>query len=335
MSNWIDGEEWLPDRTGLALCRVEKDHDSWVVEAAAAPDSAACPECGMVSTARHSSYIRYLKDLPAQGVAVKVRLRVGRWRCRNRTCPQQIFCQRLDRVTQKQAVETKRYAAIVRDVAYALGGRPGERLIRRLGLPCSRNTLLRRIKRWARSRPLGEKISVIGVDEWAWKKGQGNYGTILVNLERGQVVDLLPDCSADGFASWLRQHPGVSIISRDRQGSLAEGGRAGAPEAEQVADRFHLVQNLQETVHTELLCQRAHLKIPAGEFRSTETDQAARTVQNISRPRRTWANPSHEEARRQRWQHKLELFEMVKSLRAEGAKVIAIMRQWDQSWAGR
>jgi transposase len=169
---------------------------------------------------------------------------------------------------------------------------------------------------------------VVGVDEWAWKKGQGNYGTILVDLEKGQVVDLLAECSADGLAGWLRQHPGVRIISRDRQGLLAEGGREGAPEAEQVADRFHLIQNLQETVHTELLCQRAHLKIPAGEFgRQTAINQAPESTPAVSPPRRRWANPRQEEARRQRWQHKVELFELVKRMRAEGFKVIDIMRQ--------
>ena len=140
----------MPDRAALTLGNVEKDQQGWVVEAVA-PDSAACPECGVLSTARHSSYIRHLKDLPAQGVGVKLKLRVGRWRCRNRSCRQQIFCQRLERVTQKQAMETKRCEEMIREVAYALGGRPGERLIRRLGLRRSRNTLLRRVKRWARS----------------------------------------------------------------------------------------------------------------------------------------------------------------------------------------
>ena len=169
---------------------------------------------------------------------------------------------------------------------------------------------------------------MLGVDEWAWRKGQGNYRTILVDLERGQVVDLLAECSADGFAGWLRQHPGVRIISRDRQGLLAEGGRAGAPEAEQVADRFHLIQNLQEVVHTELLCHRAHLNIPAGEFGSpTALDQAPEPAATVSRPRRRIANPRQEEARRQRWQHKVELFQLVKRMRAEGFKVIDIMRQ--------
>jgi len=103
--------------------------------------------------------------------------------------------------------------------------------MRRLGLPCSKNTLLRRIKRWARSRPSMESIPAVGVDAWAWRKGYGSYGTILVDLERGQVADLLPECSADSFERWLEQHPEVTIVSRDRQGFLAEGGRRLAPAA--------------------------------------------------------------------------------------------------------
>jgi transposase len=198
----------------------------------------------------------------------------------------------------------------------------------RLGLPISDDTLLRRVKQAARARPPSKRIPALGVDDWAWRKGYRRYGTIFVDLKRRKVADLLPECSAVAVEQWLRQHPGVKIISRDRQGSLAEGGRRGAPAARQVADRFHLIQNLQQAVHTELACQRAHLQIPAEEFtRQTETEKALDAPPTISRPRRTWAHPSPKEVRRQCWQHKRELFEMVKSLRAQGAKVIAIMRQ--------
>ena len=259
---------------------------------------------------------------------MKLRVRVGRWRCRNKGCRRRIFCQRLDGLTEKRAMETRRYEEIVRQVAYALGGRPGERLIRRWGVRCSKNTLLRRIKRWARSRPSSERISVVGVDEWAWRKGHGNYGTILVDLEKRQVADLLPECSADSFEGWLRQHPEVSIISRDRQGLLAEGGQAGAPQAKQVADRFHLIQNLQQAVQLELTCQRAHLKIPAEEFAPPgETKEVSVAAVAIARVRRARAYPGLNEVQRQRRQHKVELFQMVKNLRAQGVKVIEIMRQ--------
>jgi transposase len=298
-----------------------------MVSAAAMPAAAICPDCGVSSTARHSSYLRHLKDLPVQGRPVKLTVRVARWRCRNAGCQRQIFCQRLNEVAHQHARETKRFGEILQLLGHAMGGRPGERLSARLGMSVSDDTLLRRVKRWARLRPPIRPITALGVDDWAWRKGYGRYGAILVDLERRRVADLLPECSAVAFEQWLREHPGVQMISRDRQGSLAEGGRRGAPAAQQVADRFHLIQNLQQAVQTELACQRAHLTIPAREFvRLQEKNEAPATV-TISRPRRVRPNPSQQEVRQQRWQQKGELFEMVKSLRAQGFNVTAIMRQ--------
>jgi transposase len=133
---------------------------------------------------------------------------------------------------------------IVELVGRYLGGRPGEELLRRIGMSVSDDTLLRRIKRSA-SMQVPDRPPVIGVDDWAWRKGQ-SYGTILVDLERHAVVDLLPERSAKSFAAWLSRHPEVTTISRDRHGLYADGARRGAPQAIQVADRFHLIQNLLE-----------------------------------------------------------------------------------------
>jgi transposase len=117
----------------------------------------------------------------------------------------------------------------------------------RLGMPLSADTLIRRVKGAARWSALPRVIRVLGVDDWAWCKGQ-TFGTILVDLERSQVVDLLPTRSAESFGEWLAQHPEVTTVSRDRQGVYAEGARRGAPEAVQVVDRFHLVLNLTQAV---------------------------------------------------------------------------------------
>jgi transposase len=234
----------LPEQASLRLCNVVKgDNQSWMVNAAASLEAANCPDCGGLSTARHSSYLRHLSDLPVQGRAVKLTVRVGRWRGRNSACERRIFCQRLNEVAYKHARETKRFCEVEQLIAYALGGRPGQRLSRRLGFPIGKHTLLQRIKQMAQSRPLSPPIPVVGVDEWAWGKGHNGYGTILVNLEQGVVADLLPDRSTASFEKWLREHPGVTIISRDRDGVYADGGYCGAPRAKQVADRFHLVQN--------------------------------------------------------------------------------------------
>src|ERR1700722_19026073 len=126
----------------------------------------------------------------------------------------------------------------------------------------SDDTILRRIKRRARAAMHGEqRLRVVGVDDWAWKKGQ-TYGTILVDLERRTVADLLPQRSADQLAEWLKQHPEVEVITRDRFGLYAGGARRGAPQARQVADRFHLLLNLREAVEKELARQRRRLALP-------------------------------------------------------------------------
>src|SRR5580698_4346112 len=133
-------------------------------------------------------------------------------------------------------------------------GLPGERLMSRLNLATSDDTILRRLKHLPRE-PVSSEVRVIGVDEWAWGKGQ-TFGTILVDLERGRVVDVLAESSADALAAWLTAHPGVTTISRDRPGRYAEGARRAVPHAVQVGDRFHLVRNLRQAVERELALHR-------------------------------------------------------------------------------
>jgi transposase len=208
-----------------------------------------CPACWRAEVSYHSTYVRHLRDLPWQGRPVQMQLKTRRFRCRNRQCKRKVFAESLPRVAVRRARETDRVAQSLRLVGYLLGGRPASRLLERLGMKASRDTVLRRVKK--RVAPEAEtKVRVIGVDDWAWRKHQ-EYGTMLMDLEQRRVVDLLPVRSAPSFADWLRQHPGVEIITRDRCGLYAQGGRDGAPSAVQVTDRYHLMSNLSEAVeHT-------------------------------------------------------------------------------------
>jgi transposase len=326
----LNAKELLPDQASLTLRNVKVDNCNWMIKAGASREAAHCPDCGVLSKARHSSYERRLKDLPIQGQLVELTVRVGRWRCRNRDCPRRVFCQRLPETAPTHARQTKRFGEVGHAIAHALGGRAGERLSRRLGIPVGRNALLRRVKRWAQSRLPAGPIPVIGVDEWAWRKGQ-NYGTILVDLERGVVADLLPDRSAASFEKWLQEHPEVQIVSRDRDGVYAEGGYSGAPRAQQVADRFHLVQGLIRAVQDELAHQRGGLRMPTQEIvghnSQGEATIAVLEPEVMPMPQRgAPPSPRPQKIRQERWERKQELFAMVKDLQAQGIRAFEIVK---------
>ena len=191
-----------------------------------------------------------MRDLPWQGRQVEIHLQTRRFRCRNKECDRKIFAERLPAVATPKARETTRLCEIVGLVGYALGGLPGERLLNRLGIKSSDDTVLRRVK--TRKRGSSQAPArVLSVDDWAWRKKQ-RYGTMLMDLERSQVIDLLPVRSADSFAEWLGLHPEVEVITRDRSGLYADGGRQGAPSAVQITDRYHLVSNLSEAVERDI-----------------------------------------------------------------------------------
>jgi transposase len=271
----------LPGPGTLILDRVERDADRFRLVVHVEQDP-VCPLCGEVSRSRHSCYCRRLQDLPWQGVSVQLWATVGRYRCRNPACSRKIFCERLPRIARVYGRQTERAAEIVRLIGYVAGGRPGQRLLDRLSIATSDDTVLRRV----RDNPSEAgtlPVHNLGVDDWAWRKGQ-EYGTILVNLDAHRVVDLLPDRATDSFSEWLRDHPEIATISRDRCGIYAEGATLGAPQSQQIADRFHLVLNLSATMERVLEERSRKLILPASDdpapqSEAVEDDAASAKVQ--------------------------------------------------------
>ena len=226
---------------GLLIDDVEIGADRVVITARCRAAASTCPDCGRQSRRVHSRYVRRLLDLPSHGRAVQLKVAIRRFRCAEPGCPRRIFAERLgDTVAGRSARRTFRLEAIVHHLGVALGGRPAATLARRLMLPVSKDTLLRVVRRHAaRDR---SPLSVIGIDDWAWKRGQ-RYGSIICDLERRCIVDLLPDGEPGTVEAWLSRHPEIAIISRDRGGGYGRAAARAAPQAVQVADRWHLMEN--------------------------------------------------------------------------------------------
>jgi transposase len=142
-------------------------------------------------------------------------------------------------------------AEIVGLIGHRMGGRPGEYLMHRLGMPVSADTILRQLKRDNPAAIQKDNIRVVGIDDWSWRHSS-RHGTIMVDLERHSVVDVLDDRSVESAKAWLRERPTIEVVSRDRWGLYAQAAREGAPQARQVADRFHLVQNLREAIKEQM-----------------------------------------------------------------------------------
>jgi transposase len=241
--------EWAPGPE-VRISQIERMDDGWTVSATVR-DSGRCPACDAKSGRRHGLYVRHLQDLPSQGAVVRLRLELARWRCVNLDCARQTFGDRLPAVAQPYARRTDRVAELARLVTHTAGGRPARRLMARLGMPQSKDTLLRALKRGVRNKADVAPVRVVGIDDWSWRKGT-SYGTIMVDVERREVLDILQDRSAESTSNWLRSHPSVEFVSRDRCGLYAQGAAQGAPQAQQVADRFHLLQNLRHAIEQQL-----------------------------------------------------------------------------------
>jgi transposase len=319
---------------GSRLVRTDFDGDTLILGIATTSPRASCPTCGHETGRIHSRYIRRLAEEPILGHQVRLRMTVRRFLCPGPGCPRRIFVEPLDGFAARHARTTTRLARVHLAIGLALGGEAGARLAEKTAVPTSPDTLLRRVKR-AGARSSGAP-RFVGIDDWAWCKGQ-RYGTIVVDLETGDVVDLLPDRDAATVAAWLKAHPGVELVSRDRSSAYSQAAEA-APKARQVADRWHLLKNVREAV--ERLFER-HLPVITDALKPADADPERRddaTVRDAaeaptageptpeaSPPAPTPVSPRREAALAKR-QRRVSRFEQVHELRRRGTPIREIAR---------
>lgn len=238
-----------PGLPNFAIESIAFHDNEYVIVAHATAATALCPKCGQSTASVHSWYQRKPHDLPCIGQVVRLLLQVRRFFCRNALCPRKIFCERLPPLLEKYARRTERLLASLGTLAFALGGKEGQRVANLLSMPTGRDTLLRFIRR--QPDPEFPAPEAVGVDDWAFRKAH-NYGTLICDLETGHVIDLLADRDAGTVAAWFRNQPTVTVVARDRSASYAAAVSEGAPNAIQVADRWHLTSNLVDALETTL-----------------------------------------------------------------------------------
>lgn len=320
----------LPNGCQLELDEVIVEQNGVTLMVRSSQTTALCPDCGQPSHRIHSHYWRAPADLPCSERRVMLCLLVHRFFCDNALCARKTFAQRFPDLVIPYARRTNRLAIRQCQAGLEHGGEAAARTLTNLAMPVSADTVLRLVR--AKSVQAMPTPRVLGIDDWAWCKGQ-RYGTILVDLERHCPVDLLADRSAQTVADWLKAHPGVEIISRDRAKEYINGINQGAPQATQVADRWHLLRNLKDALVRFLQQHRACLYAAAASP-TVESEPEPQTANDESaatdKPRPMTKLAQQRQAAQRRRQ---ERYQSVIDLHTQGVKSRTIARQLKMSRA--
>lgn len=247
----------FPLGEGLELTQMERHEDQLVLHVTATSPSAVCPQCGQPATRLHSRYRRVVKDLPCTGQAVRLILHVRKFFCDAADCVRKVFAERLPHLVAPWAQMTTRLSEALQSIGLATCGRLGARLAAHLGITTSWMTIVRRIM--ALPTLQAEHVECLGLDDFSFRRGR-TFGTVMVDLTAHQIIDILPDRQPETASAWMAAHPEITHVSRDRGAEYASAASTGAPQAIQVADRYHVCQNLSDAVQKLLARVLTELK---------------------------------------------------------------------------
>jgi transposase len=317
-------------RAPVASRLVRTDFDGTILTLGIATTTphASCPACGQQTWRVHSRYTHKLAEEPAFGHRLRLRMTVRRFLCPGSQCPRRIFVEPLYGFAARYARTTTRLARTHLAIGSALGGEAGARLAEKLALPTSPDTLLRRVKRAEAHPPASPRC--VGIDDWAWRKGQ-RYGTIVVDLETSEIIDLLPDRDAATVKVWLAAHPGVELVSRDRASSYSQAASEAASQAQQVADRWHLLKNVREAIERVL---DRHLLIITEALKPADPDPGKAEPSPADEPspaldpvaEETSSNSPRREAALAKRRRRAERFRQIHELHRQGTPIRQIAR---------
>jgi transposase len=319
----MEGSPFLPLPEGMLIDQVEQTKTKLTVTVISTGTEAVCPDCGHASEHVHSQYQRTVQDVPSGGRQVVLRLCVRKFFCPDQSCQRKVFAERLPDLVQPWARVSNRLLEELKAIGLSASAEVSARLTPRLAMPVKASTLLG----YLRTIPDPPRTNVIslGIDDFALRRGD-TYGTILINAETGKPLDLLPDRTTEAVSPWLASHPEIQVVSRDRATGFAEAVSQVLPHATQVADRYHLIQNLRD--HLQQFLDRKRTCLPFVEDTPVALKGAAPSDYPQAVPEADLSNLVSAERKKIISRNKrLSRYEEVMALHREGQSQRAIARQ--------
>ena len=290
--------------------------------------TAQCPECFKRSDSVHSCRRRRLQHLPCSGHTLWLVFSVRHWYCRNPACSRKIFAESLAPFASSHQQSSQALQNLQRQLGLIAGGEAGKRAAMAVGLRCSADTLLRRVINTPETKQSGAPH--VGIDEWAWHRGH-RYGTLIVNLDTHRPLVLLPGRDQRTLATWFRKYPEIQVVSRDRSGVYATAAREGAPQARQVADRWHLLKNIGDALERMMYRHIPLIRLIASELSPKKSPEPELSVPAalLRRPERL--KQQTRKKRHQRWTEVMALHNKGCSFR-EISRITGLSRVTVSRW---